>query len=67
MAVEQILTAASSRGSGAVPLRNGRAVVNAEVLRWLHGDAPDPWSGGGDGSGRDPVVLEELRRKIRGE
>lgn len=34
----------------------------ADVLHWLQGDAPDPWAGG-DGCG-DPVVAEEIRRKI---
>ena len=38
----------------------------AEVLRWLRGEATDPWARGGDGSG-DPGVLEALRRRINGE
>lgn len=35
----------------------------AEVLRWLQGDAPDPWASGGGGT-EDPGVLEALRRRI---
>jgi hypothetical protein len=36
----------------------------AGVLDWLLGEAPGPWSGGGDGSS-DPGVLDELLMKIR--
>lgn len=35
----------------------------AEVLRWLAGEATDPWSGG-EGWG-EAIVLEELGRKLR--
>jgi hypothetical protein len=35
----------------------------AEVLRWLQGDAPDPWGVLGDGN-EDPAVLDALRRRI---
>jgi len=35
-----------------------------QVLLWLQGKAPEPWAGGGGGSG-DAGVLEELGRKIR--
>jgi len=35
-----------------------------EVLRWLRGEALDPWGAGGYGSG-DVSVLEELGRSIR--
>ena len=38
----------------------------AEVLRWLRGEATDPWAGGRDGS-EDPGVLEALRRRINDE
>jgi hypothetical protein len=31
----------------------------AEGLRWLQGDAPDPWGAGGGGN-EDPGVLESL-------
>lgn len=36
----------------------------AEVLSWLSGEAQDPWSEGGAGSG-DPAVLRKLRMAIR--
>ena len=35
-----------------------------EVLRWLEGNAPDPWANGGSGVG-DAAVIEELGRKLR--
>ena len=38
----------------------------SEVLRWLEGDAVDPWGNGGSGSG-EATAVEELGRKIRDE
>lgn len=38
----------------------------AEVLRWLRGDASDPWGSGGDGGGNS-AVLEALRGRIAPE
>lgn len=37
----------------------------AEVLSWLSGGSPDPWSEGGAGSG-NAGVLDKLRMTIRG-
>ena len=38
----------------------------AEVLRWLRGDASNPWGNGGHGGG-NPRVLEALRERINPE
>ncbi len=53
--VQNVVGAQLSAGGHADP---------ADVLTWLHGSAPDPWSTVGSGSG-DTEVLEHLRSKIR--